>query len=177
MGAAEPRYAEALYNAAKPGEEERIGQVLMEFDGYLQAYPTLRGFLFNPTIPIDIRKETTHLLLPKGTPETAEKFIHLLIDRRRLKYLAGICRAYHIIAGQRQKQIDIRVTTARPLEPEQLDRIREDYRRRHNAKTATLRQEIDPSLLGGVRVQIGDTVIDDTLRARLEGLREALKRM
>lgn len=167
------RYAEALY-LAQPDDTEKVGAALTTLAACMAESPALKSFLFNPSVSLAIRKETARMLLPDNAPETLVHFIWLLFDRKRLSGLPDICAAYHALAAEHRNALDIRVTAAFPLDETMLERIREKYKKRYGAQSANIQQVTDPSLLGGLRVQIGDKVIDDTLRTRLNGLRNTL---
>lgn len=174
MSAASPRYAEALFNAVSPDEADTAGQILAQFTALLSNEPELKRFLLNPTVPVSARKETALLLLPDNTPETVRHFIALLIENKRLPELSDINTAYRRLTARAANRIDIQVTSAQPLDDSQLAQIREVYIQRHNARDATINQHIDPSLLGGLRVQVGDKITDGSLRTRLTDLQAAL---
>lgn len=174
MSAAEPRYAEALYRLLSPEDVATAGRILSTFNTHMTDNAELRSFLRNPAIAAQIKKETALQLMPQDAPDAVKQCISLLIDRKRLDQLPGVCAAFDRIANRNQKHLDIRVTTARPLDDAQLSQIQETYGRRFGAQTVSICQETEPSLLGGIRVQMGDVCVDDTLRARLNGLRTAL---
>lgn len=173
MGA-ETRYADALFSTVPADDTMKVSDLLSDFCDRIADTQELRLFLQNPSIPVPVRKETAGMLLPEGTPEVVGHFIALLIDRNRLHDLPGICEAFKRIADQARHCLVIHVTSARLLDEIQLTHIKEKYGSRHNAQSVQIQQDVDPSLLGGIRVQVGDMVIEDTLRARLTGLRAAL---
>lgn len=164
------RYAEALLACAQsPQEADRIQEALQQFCAVLDQQDAA-AFLLNPVIRLDAKQQAIGRLLPPDTPITAANFLHLLLAKGRLVFLHGIVAEYKKQRQAVQGMLCITVCSAQPLAPGQLEELRLLYMRQYGARQAQVETRVDPSLLGGICVQIGDIRVDDTLRTRLRGL-------
>ena len=112
---------------------------------------------------------------PDATP-TIRNFLHILAERDRLDEVPGISDALRDLINQKRGIITADVTTAIPLDGtmERLvaGRLAEHLGR--DPEKVTIRSRIDPAIIGGVVARIGDQVIDDSVRGRIERLRRTL---
>lgn len=175
MPAVESRYAEALL-AALPDSAaaESACAFLGDFAGLLAADGDLRGFMLSPVVPGAAKKEVFAKLLPSGEQSLLLHFLYLLTDRARLAALGGIYERFKRLMEERGKRLDIVVLTAFPLSQEQLEAIKEKYTKKYGSSSASVTEKIEPGLIGGVQVQIGDIRINDSVRSRLSSLRSAI---
>ena len=98
------------------------------------------------------------------------RFLRLLLDKGRLAFLPNIAEEYQSIKAKTRDMLQVTVRSSLPLEPDILEEIREKYRLQYGAAAAEVKNIVEPSLIGGVSVQIGDIRIDDTIYGRLAGL-------
>lgn len=173
MPTVEPRYAGALLAAApSPQAADDIGKALEDFCGAMTG--DLHAFLLGPIVSGSVKKETIRKILTPDTPQLAVNFLLLLVDKNRLALLPGICSEYARQKAETRGTLVITVTSAQRLEEAQLTQIRDRYAKKHGASSVQVNSRVDSSLLGGVRVQVGDVLIDDSLSTRLRGLRTAM---
>ena len=167
-------YAEALFKAdgtnpdALAGELQRLAAVASD--------PTLRQVADNPKVS---RDEVFDLVSSVGAPQggqlsaAATNLLRLLLDNRRLAVLPEIAAQYHALVNARSGTADAVIHSAFPIEPQQLPEVVAMLEKRFNRKLdATV--VVDPSLIGGIRVLVGDEVLDTSVKARLEQMRIAL---
>ena len=114
----------------------------------------------------DIGGEPAGLLL--------SRFLRLLLDKGRLAFLPNIAEEYGAIKANHRNVLRVTVRSAAPLDGDSLDRIRDKYKRQYGAVLAEVENVIEPSLIGGLTVQIGDLRIDDTIYGRLASLARAI---
>ena len=100
-------------------------------------------------------------------------FLKLLIRKRREDLLEECAREFRILLAAQANTADAEVSTAVPLTPEQETRLTESLQTL-TGKTIKLTTQIDPTLVGGVVVRIGDTVMDGSVRGKLERLERQL---
>jgi len=166
-------YATALYQAAE--EEGRIEQVRRDLGEFVQAVEgsdELRQFLVAEEIS-DARKIQVLLELTEGADQLVRNLLRLLVDKSREGELAGIYRAYVDLVEEAQGLVHVEVVSAVPLTPSLQETLKKKIEGSLH-KTVELTLTVDPEILGGLRLRIGDRVSDASVRRRLDKLRELL---
>jgi ATP synthase F1 delta subunit len=102
-----------------------------------------------------------------------ENLVELLLDRRRLSRLPAISREYKRLLDRRRGITEAVVTTPTPLAADELEAVRARIQQLAGT-TVDIRAEVDPDLLGGITVRLGDRLLDASVRGRLERLRSQL---
>ena len=175
MEAVEKSYAAALLALAQnPDEAGRFGQVL---DTYAAAYADsapLRGFLLNPVLPRSAQKDALAKLAPPDAPQTALNCLYVMVDKGRIALLPAVAKAYHSQLAAANDTLIIHVRTAAPLDKGQEEKLCAHFAAQHGAAKAVVETVLDPGLIGGMRVLVGDVLYDQSLFGRLEGLRRAV---
>jgi F-type H+-transporting ATPase subunit delta len=169
------RYASAAFEVATESDD---------YDGWLNTLTELarilqmssaRTIFLSPAVPTVEKRAALDRLLPNAPP-MVHNFLHILADRDRLDLVAGVAEALRDLINQRRGIVTADVTTAIPLDAE-LERLLAQrlatYLNRDPEKV-TIRSRVDPSIIGGVVARVGDRVIDDSVRGRLERLRRTL---
>jgi F-type H+-transporting ATPase subunit delta len=100
-------------------------------------------------------------------------FIEVLNRHNRLEIIRPIAACYRQLMDERARKVRVQVKSAVPLTDGEREQVKEMARRRLNLDPVLV-EAVDPSLLGGLRVQVGDRVIDATVRARLDSLKNQL---
>jgi F-type H+-transporting ATPase subunit delta len=173
------RYATALVEAAvKDGLPalERVAEEIQGVASMLQSSPELRGVLSNPVFTIAERaKVIGQVMAQLRLSEMMQRFLKLVIDADRIGEIGAIARAVRRQADLRAGKVRVEIQSAATLSTDAVASLRKALERR-TGRTVELDLSVDQNLLGGVRARIGSTVIDGTLRAQLEQLREGLLR-
>jgi F-type H+-transporting ATPase subunit delta len=166
-------YATALYQAAEEaGRLEAVQRDLGEFVQALEASPELRQFLATEDVP-DARKKEVLLELTEGGEEQVRNLLRLLVDKGRETEVAAIYRAFVELVERARGIVHVEVVSAVPLPPQLQETLRRKIESSLN-KTVELKITVDREILGGLRLRIGDKVVDASIRHRLERLRELL---
>ena len=168
------RYARAIFELAA-GREEAVAA---EIDGFLEAYeqPDLRHVLGNPAFNVERRKDIVAELAGRmGLSELTTHFVSLLLTRERLDGLPSIARHYHGLLDDARGRVNAKVLVSQPLADEQRETLASVVSRM-TGKTAVLTEELDPSILGGIIVEVGGKVYDGSVRAQLHSLRQSIER-
>jgi len=110
-----------------------------------------------------------------GAPVGADglNFLSLLAHNHRLAFLPEIAAHFEALRAEAENTIDVEVTTAMALTPEQRTRLRQALERRF-AHQVRLAEAVDPALVGGATVRAGDLIIDGSLKGRLERLEQRI---
>ncbi|QGG47105.1 F0F1 ATP synthase subunit delta [Heliorestis convoluta] len=175
VGAVARRYAQALLEIGEQTNSlDQLEKELGTFVVLLDNNRELQQHLYHPSIVVEAKKELADAILEKGGySEAARAFILLVIERRRENYFISIYREFVRLANQARNLLEAHVTSAIKLTKEQADKMTQEIARL-TGKTIILRQKVDPALIGGVVITIGDRVIDASVVGKLQGLRESL---
>ena len=168
-------YAEALLNAA---EKRNVAQeVLEELDSFVNDLfrrdPQFETFLGSSAIGRDRKKEVIEKTFAGKADETFVNFLLVLNQHERLDMLRAIHLAYHDLYDTRAGRLRVNVISAVPLSDDQAEAVRREIRARYN-KEPVLHTRIDPDLIAGMIVQVGDWKLDSSIKSRLQNIREQL---
>jgi len=166
-------YAIALLEALV---EETLG-ALQAFQQRLHADGRLREVLEDPGRDVAEKYRVIEQLLPNGTPEAVKKFLGLLASRQDIGYLDEIIRnTREVVAARSEAKRVAEVTSAVPLTAEEKVVLEAKLRQRFGDRLGFV-YHVDPEILGGLIVRVGDTLLDYSLRSRLEELRQRVQRL
>lgn len=172
---ATPRiYAETLLQVAQ--DEGRVDAIADEAEAMravLRDTPKLSAFLESPRIGRETKKAVLRAALEGRVSETTVHFLEVVIERDRIELLEPILAELSALVGELRNEQRVVVTSAVPLTQALREQLRSTLARA-TGRGIVLRERIDPSLMAGVVVQVGDTLIDGSVRTRLQNLRERL---
>lgn len=171
------RYARALLDLGKEdGNFEKYGSELAEFIELLDASSELESVFNNPGLGFDDRRKLLDTFLEKmGLSPFVNNFFRLLMDRGRIDAVRDINAVYEGLIDEVNGITRAEITSASALKPEDVDRIKAALATKAGAEV-TLKVQEDPSLIGGVVARIGDLVLDGSVKAQLETLKDSLRR-
>lgn len=168
------RYARALYALAV--ENQAADSVRADLASLRQALhdsPELAAFAGNYLVPHGLREQTLGALFANRVAPLTWRFLRFLESKRRLGLLDDMARAYEADEEARRGIVQGTVTAAIPLDAVCVQAVERGASAR-TGKTVILSSITDAAVLGGFRLQIGDTVYDYSLAARLRMARAAL---
>lgn len=165
-------YAEALFKVVQTeGDLDRVEDELFRFGKLLESNHELKQALADPAIDRSQRvKVLEELLSDKVSPHTLG-LLTFIVTQDRAKQLPRILDEVSSLAAESRKAVLAEVRSAVPLDDKQRGDLTAALSKA-TGKTVELKVMIDPSVLGGVHARVGDTVIDGTVRRRLEQLKE-----
>ncbi len=168
-------YAEALLRAAeKRGEVDELLQELDSLlDQVLQAEPQFEAFLSSGAVGRDRKANVLRSVFAGRASELFVNWLLVLNDHDRLDLLRPIVAAYRELREQRRGLLRVQVRSAEPLPEDQQERLRLELRQAFH-KEPLLEIRIDPELLGGVVVRVGDWLYDHSVRTELESIRNQI---
>ena len=168
------RYAGALFQAAKEaGAIESVESDLGLISYSLEANPRLREALTHPLIPESRKKEIIADVFAGSVQDVTLDFLYLVTDKRREAILTDVEVEYVRLANNYRNVVPVQATTAVQLSPDETAALRGKLER-FTGKNVQLELSEDPWIIGGLIIQIGDTVIDGSVRGYLSSLREKL---
>lgn len=167
-------YVQALFEIAKAQNAfPQTTQDLEKVVELLRENEELRKVLLHPAIPRERKAQLVDSLLAPHLSPLVRNFLRLIIDKRREKILEFIMYEYKSIADLLGGAARATIQAAIPLSESQLSRIREVLERL-SGKEVEIRTEINPKILGGVIIRIGNKIIDGSITSRLKNLRRRL---
>lgn len=168
------RYASAFLDvSAKHGDMIGARDNIRLVADTVSADGRLNALLHTPQVPRE-RKSAALAESLKGRVSPATlAFLNLLTEKRRITLVPEIADEVERLVRERQNVARATAVSAEPLLPAQRDALKSALEHK-TGKTIELTTEIDPTLLGGVLVRIGDTVMDGSVRGKLDRLREQL---
>ncbi|MBM9465767.1 F0F1 ATP synthase subunit delta [Nakamurella leprariae] len=159
--------------AERSGELDEVEDQLFRFARIVDANPSLSVVLDDPTADPQARASLVHRLLQgRAAPLVVDLLESLARDPEGRSFSHGVRDLVEQAAERRDKVVAV-VRTARPLTDDQLRRLTAALGRIYG-REVSLHVEVDAALVGGLRVQVGDEVIDGSIAGRLESLRRSL---
>jgi len=166
-------YAEALFEVAKEkGKLDAIGADLAQFADAVEAGRDLQIFFFSPHFASAEKIEGLRRAIGGADAELVN-FLELLIEKHRLTEIFRIRREFEGMWKKENKRIDVTVTSAVELDPAVVAKIGEEIERQTGQKVE-LASRVDGEILGGIVLQVGNMVLDASIRNRLEKLRKSV---
>jgi ATP synthase F1 delta subunit len=166
-------YAEALFDVAKEkGRLDEVGVQLGEFVDALDGDRDLQVFFFSPHFSSTEKVEGLKRAIDGADPELVN-FLELLIEKNRMTEVFRVRRQFEQLWKQENKRIDVTVTSAVELDPAVVEKIGEEIERQTDQKVE-LASRVDGEILGGIVLQVGNMVLDASIRSRLEKLRKSV---
>jgi ATP synthase F1 delta subunit len=166
-------YASALFGAAKDmGKLDAIRDQLGVFADALAENRELQLFFFSPYFSSAEKEDGLKKSISGAEPELLN-FLELLIEKHRMPVLFRIRRQFDALWAKENKRLGVIVTSAVELHPEVAERIGSEIEQQ-TGNTVELQSRVDPDILGGLVVQVGNMVLDTSIRTRLEKLRKSV---
>lgn len=170
-------YAEALLKAVKESKEEGLAQKLipvLDTIDEIVADPKLKELASDPSLSSDQIYELIRGMLDKAVPQEAENLLKLVIQNGRIEALPQITAQYRELLNHENKEADVTIETAFPLSDDQVADLIKALDKKFPGIKLLPKVVVDKDLIGGVRVIVGDKVLDGTVKARLAEMQSAL---
>jgi F-type H+-transporting ATPase subunit delta len=174
VDAVEQLAVQALYSvAASDGSLDNVEDELFRFGRILDREPALLLALTDPAVPVDNRLALVDSLLEGKATVTTLRLVHELIASPRGKTLGVNLDEYVRLAAERRIQLVAQVMVAAPLTDEQSTRLAAALETQLGRRVH-LNVELDPELVGGMTIHIGDTVFDGSIASRMADARRRI---
>ena len=165
-------YAEALFQVAQKGDLRQAREQL-DAMAAVAANPQLRQFADAPKSGDAQVFDVITSVVSTPLSDASRNLLRTVIDNGRLSVLPGIAAQFHALVNEHSGVSDAIIYSAFPIEPAQLADVVASLETRFKRKlNATV--QVQPELIGGIRVVVGDEVLDTSVRARLEQMKAAL---
>jgi F-type H+-transporting ATPase subunit delta len=168
-------WARALFEVSRDqGKMDEVREQLGQFADALDEDQSLQVYFFSPYFSTQEKKEGLHKAI-SGAEPIFMNTLEALVEKHRMPAVFRIRRYYDNLWQEENKLLPVRVTSAIELDQKTVreigDRIAEQTGRKVELTSA-----VDPELLGGLQVRVGNTILDATVRHRLEQLRREVSR-
>jgi len=168
-------YAEAAFQAAL--ERNALGAVneALQMLAAVAADPQMRSAIANPKVTPAQKKELLDSVVGARLEHVSENMVSILVDNHREVLIGSIAEQFDQLKREHERVIRARITSAKPLDDQQRNDIVAALEKRYGKKVEA-ELDVDPSLLGGARVQVGDQVIHASVRDALAQMAAAIAR-
>ena len=168
-------YARSLFEVAL--EQSKLDVVREQLGQVADAVSENRGlatFFFSPYFSTEEKKDGLHKAVTDGDPIVVN-FLELLVEKHRMPALFRVRRAFDAMWQEENKKLPVQITSAIELDKKVVDGIASKIAEQ-TGREVQLSTTVDPDVLGGLVVRVGNTVLDASVQRRLERLRKELAR-
>ncbi len=170
-------YARSLLELAEAGGgRQTIVAVLGELENLMELARSDRQFsefLASRVLPMADRARSLGAIFEERLSDLTLRFLQILNQKGRLSHLPPIVAAYDRIVQEKFGRVEVDLYTSAPISPEELRAIRERLQRALK-KEPIIHPYVDESMIGGLKLQIGDRLIDGSIATRLRQVRDRL---
>ncbi|ABR46580.1 ATP synthase F1, delta subunit [Alkaliphilus metalliredigens QYMF] len=168
------RYAKALFQVAfEMNRYEDVTEELAFVAENLKQHSDLNELLKSPVITLGEKKEILSTIFKEQISPEVFNFLRILLDKSRQGDFQEIYEEYKILADAGKNKIEAVAITALPMDNNDLLKLQVNLSM-SSGKNVKLKNEIDPTVIGGVLVKMGDKIIDGTVKARLNQMQDQL---
>ncbi|HET8536381.1 MAG TPA: ATP synthase F1 subunit delta [Solirubrobacteraceae bacterium] len=164
-------YARSLFEVAKETDKlDEVREQLGQFADALESERELQVFFFSPYFSSEEKKDGLGKVLEGANPAILN-FFELLVEKHRMPALFRIRRTYDQLWEHENKLLPVEITSAIELDDEIAQRIG-DQIGQQTGQRVELTKTVDPEILGGLVLRVGNSILDASIRNRLENLRK-----
>ncbi|GHE21216.1 F0F1 ATP synthase subunit delta [Halomonas urumqiensis] len=166
-------YAKAAFEYARDHQVLDTWAAQLEMLGHVVANQDIQKLLASPKFTTERKVAMVLEVADIKADEQARRFLDVLAEKGRLPALTAIAEQFERMRADHEKRVDVTVVSAYSLDDKQQQKLASSLKKRLN-REISITTQVDPTLLGGVILRAGDTVIDGSVRGRLARLSEAL---
>jgi ATP synthase F1 delta subunit len=164
-------YADALFSVAKEhGKLDAVREQLAQVADAISESHDLQVFFFSPYFSSAEKRAGIAGAVSGAEPEFVN-FLELLAEKHRMPVIFRIRDTFDELWAEENRQLEVRLTSAVELDLEVINRVRAEIERQTDRKIE-LESSVDQGIIGGLVLQVGNMVVDASLRGRLERLRK-----
>jgi F-type H+-transporting ATPase subunit delta len=170
------RYANALFELALEGKAvDQVKTDLAAFDALVASSPDLTRLVRSPVFSADEQAKALSAVLDKaGIKGVAANFLRVVASNRRLFAAREMIRGFNALVARHKGEVTAQVTVAEKLNDARMNEIR-DALKAVTGKDVQIDVDVDPSIIGGLKVKVGSRMVDASLRTKLNSIKFAMK--
>lgn len=172
------RYAAALYMAAAKGNQlDKVEKELAQISSLIAESKEFNSFVSDPSLPSKIRVQGLDAVLSKmGASDITKRFIDVVLENNRVEELSKILEKFGDIAAEQKGQVKAVVTTAEGLTRAEVEQIQTGLKKMlASGQSLVLEEKVDPSIISGIVVDIGDKHVDMSVLSRVRKLQQIVR--
>lgn len=172
------RYAAALYLAAAKGNQlDKVEKELGQITSLMAESKDFNNFVSDPSLPSQTRIEGLNAVLNKmGASDITKRFIDVVVENNRVQQLEKIIGKFGDIASEQKGQVKAVVTTAEGLDRAEVEQIQAGLKKMlATGQSLVLEEKVDPSIISGIIVDIGDKHVDMSVLSRVRKLQQIVR--
>lgn len=167
-------YAGTLLELAlRDDDTEAYARAIHELAEWIRREPRFQRFLDTPRVRVTEKKEALREVLAGHVPDRFLRFLYIVLDKGRQRLIPQIAAEFTGLVDEHLGRVHVEITLAAPADDAMRKRL-EAAIEQAEGRAVLPHYRVDPDLLGGVVLRIGDRVLDGSLRRRLLGLRKTL---
>uniref|UniRef100_A0A2A4J874 Oligomycin sensitivity conferral protein n=1 Tax=Heliothis virescens TaxID=7102 RepID=A0A2A4J874_HELVI len=173
----EGRYASALYSAATKAKSlDSVEKELTQFQQSIKTDAKLKEFIVNPTLKRTLKSDALkHVATQAKLSPTTSNLLGLMAENGRLDKLESVINAFKIMMSAHRGEVTCEVVTAKPLDQAQRQNLEAALKKFLKAnETLQLTAKVDPSIMGGMVVSIGDKYVDMSVASKVKKYTEII---
>ena len=164
-------YADALFGAAQDGDKlDQVHEQLDEFTDAMNESNDMRVFFFSPYFSSTEKREAIRSAV-SGAENEFVNFLELLAEKHRMPAIFAIRNRFDELWAEARKRLEVRLTSAVELDTSVVEKVGAEVERQ-TERDIDMTAEVDPDILGGLVLRVGNKVLDASLRSKLERLRK-----
>lgn len=168
------RYAQALYDVAKSkGRVDKYIADLEDIVKTIETNPEFKDLIKHPEISTQEKKKTFINIFKGKIDEDLLTFMLILVEKDRILFIREKLEELKKIDLENRETIIAKVTTVQPLKEHQRASLKETLSRKHH-KNVILNEVVDPEILGGLIIRVGDALIDASVRNTLDEMKNQM---
>jgi ATP synthase F1 delta subunit len=164
-------YADALFEAAKDADKlDELHEQLDQFADAMDDSHDLRVFFFSPYFSSEEKKKAIGETV-SGADDEFVNFLDLLTEKHRMPAIFAIRRRFDELWAEARKRLEVTLTSAVELDKSVVEDVGKAVEKQTN-REIDMQAEVDPDILGGIVLRVGNRVLDASVRSKLERLRK-----
>jgi F-type H+-transporting ATPase subunit delta len=169
-------YGDALFDVAKEGDKlDVVHDQLGQFADAVGENMDLQRFLFSPYFSSAEKKDALRKVVSGGEDEFMN-FLELLAEKHRMPAIFHMRRRFDDRWAEENRRLEVTLTSAVELDKSVVDRVGKEIERQTD-RTIDMTAEVDPEVLGGLVLRVGNRVLDASIRSKLEKLRKEVAKV